>query len=454
MIEIILKIIVGSGILLGLYHLLLVHEKTFKFNRFFLIFALIFAYAIPFIPVKLPIIGKPTQKLVMGTIEITALHKQNSTATESFPISQVLLFFFFTISIFLLLRLIFSISKILKLKGNRIKYQGLNLFLAEKDLSPFTFFNTIYLSKTKFNTKKIDTRILEHEWCHIQERHVLDLVLIEILIVFSWINPFLYGYKRAILSNHEFLADQKVIRNTSNIPSYQHLILDEIENNQQYKLIHPFNFNNIKKRFIMMTTSKSKFAIAKNLLTLPFFAALFLGFSQTAEAQTTPTSPMRKSKTQVVKAKQLQKTNNAITTSRTTTPSDSEVAPPPPPPAVDRLAAKAAKSAATDEVTPPAQEIPAEFPGGVNVFRNKFGAAFDTSKINPAKGLMKAMVHFTITQEGKTENFRAEGDNALFNELAIEAAKKSTADITWKPATLNGTAVQSEFKLPITMYFE
>lgn len=454
MTEIIFKIIIGSGLLLGLYHFLLAREKTFKFNRFFLIAALIIAYIVPFI--SLPYFHSPAQQLIIGTIESRIIPKQTSSTIEIFPTKEMLLTLYSVVSTILLLRLILSILKLSNLKGDVIKYQGLNLFLTEKEVSPFTFFNRIYVSKAKFYANQIDYQIIEHERCHIQEKHIFDLVLIEILIVFTWINPFLLGYKRCILANHEFLADQKVLKNTTNIARYQHLILDEIENNQQYKFIHSFNINNIKKRFIMMTISKSKFATLKNLLTLPAFVALFVGFSQKVDAQTMPTSPAKKSKSQVVKTSKSQKKNSATMPSSKTTTLVSEVTPPQPSTA-DRLTADAVKSAAIEEnapLPPPAQEIPAEYPGGLNAFRNKFGATFDTSKINPAKGLIKAMVHFTITKEGKTENYRAEGDHVLFNELAIEAAKKSTADITWKPAALNGEAVQSEFKLPISMYFE
>lgn len=54
--------------------------------------------------------------------------------------------------------------------------------------------------------------------------------------------------------NHEFLADESIIQQQNNVKDYQKLILSEILQTQNLSLTHQFNYNNTKKRFIMMTT--------------------------------------------------------------------------------------------------------------------------------------------------------------------------------------------------------
>ena len=85
-------------------------------------------------------------------------------------------------------------------------------------------------------------------------------------------------YKKAMINNHEFLADENVVNNHYEVKSYQHLILDEIAHHQNYQLTHQFNFYNTKKRFIMMTKSTSKSAHLKKILILPLFAIFFVVF--------------------------------------------------------------------------------------------------------------------------------------------------------------------------------
>jgi beta-lactamase regulating signal transducer with metallopeptidase domain len=140
--------------------------------------------------------------------------------------------------------------------------------------------NTIYISKDYFKDGNIENSIFLHEEIHVKQKHTADVLFTEILKILLWFNPFIYFYKRAMVTNHEFIADEQVIYNNKNIKSYQELILKEILKQQDLNLIHQFNFNNTKKRFIMMTSKNSKFAKAKKYLTIPAFTALTLIFAE------------------------------------------------------------------------------------------------------------------------------------------------------------------------------
>jgi beta-lactamase regulating signal transducer with metallopeptidase domain len=133
----------------------------------------------------------------------------------------------------------------------------------KENIPPFSFWNTIYLGEDYIKNNMIDPRIFLHEAGHIKQKHSLDLIFLDIMKIFTWFNPALFLYKKAILTNHEFLADEAVLNNRYNIKEYQNLILNEIVNNQNLPLTHSFNFNNTKKRFIMMTAKKSKFIVVK-----------------------------------------------------------------------------------------------------------------------------------------------------------------------------------------------
>ena len=79
----ILKIVLSSCLLIGFYYLLLERERIFKFNRIFLLSALVFAYAIPFIPFNISfktagktnlIIGEPLQNFQQINIRKNILY--------------------------------------------------------------------------------------------------------------------------------------------------------------------------------------------------------------------------------------------------------------------------------------------------------------------------------------------------------------------------------------------
>lgn len=159
-------------------------------------------------------------------------------------------------------------------------YKSRNLVLIEKDVAPFSFWKTIYISEKSFAEGKIDDQIFLHEEIHIRQQHSLDLLLAEVVKAIFWFNPFVYLYKNAIVSNHEFLADEEVITKNKNIKNYQELILKEVLKQQNLSLTHQFNFNNTKKRFIMMTKQNSKFAKAKRFLAIPVFVIASLAFAE------------------------------------------------------------------------------------------------------------------------------------------------------------------------------
>ncbi|AYN00945.1 M56 family metallopeptidase [Chryseobacterium sp. 3008163] len=209
---IILKIILCSGIVLGLYYLFLAKEKTLTFNRFYLLLGLIFSYSIPFVTIETKEIVKNKPVLLIEQ-EIPQQILQNSTTmqAETFDYTQLLQIIYFVISGILIAKMLYSILKIKTLKGRKIIYQNRNVILLKKEITPFSFLNTIYLSEKYFKDQKIDERIFLHEEIHVKQKHSFDVLLIEVVKAFSWFNPFIYFYKNVMITNHEFLADEEVI---------------------------------------------------------------------------------------------------------------------------------------------------------------------------------------------------------------------------------------------------
>ncbi len=180
----------------------------------------------------------------------------------------------------LVLKLFLSIIKIIKLRGRKIIYKNRETVLLYQDLAPFSFWNTIYLSEKYFRNNEIENSIFLHEEIHIQQKHSLDVIVSEFVKAILWFNPFVYLYHKAIVNNHEFIADEEVLHKNNNVKQYQELILSEILKQQNLSLIHQFNFNNTKKRFIMMTKKNSKFSNAKKMMMIPFFVISGYAFSE------------------------------------------------------------------------------------------------------------------------------------------------------------------------------
>ncbi|WP_345991323.1 M56 family metallopeptidase [Chryseobacterium sp. Chry.R1] len=476
MLYIFFKIVLCSSLFIGVYHLLLEKEKMHHFNRFFLLFSLAFAYTVPFISItaKGPVTTESPQLIFEETTQqILSLPAKE----EAFEWTNILWIIYGAITLMLLVKAFLSILKIRNIKG-KVRYQeGYKIIISENNLSPFTFGKTIYLGKNYLINDQIDPRIFLHEKSHLDQKHSWDLFLIEFLKVITWFNPALFFYRRAMITNHEFLADDRVLKNNFNIKDYQNLILDEIIDSQKFDFTHSFNFNNTKKRFIMMNTKKTKFAGLKKAITIPLLITAFALFVQKTYASNYVSgngTPMEEyavesfSTLQEISSKQSRKDHQSITdTIRPTKKANVKKAkinknsapPPPSPPRVEKNGSKKANMSGDQNIPPPPPPastsfIQAEFPQGINEFRNKVAKNFNGSVFKGDEGRLQSNVFISINAEGTVEKVVADGKNKLFNDESVRAIKASTENINWKPALADGKPAPTVFKLPLAMIFE
>src|SRR5690606_7076485 len=106
-------------------------------------------------------------------------------------------------------------------------------------------------------------------------------ILIELLQVIFWFNPFIYLIKHSIKLNHEFLADHAVLKQGTETLKYQSLLLAFSSNASEPQLANAINYSSIKKRFTVMKTHTTKKALwLRSLILLPLLAVLIYSFSE------------------------------------------------------------------------------------------------------------------------------------------------------------------------------
>lgn len=94
----------------------------------------------------------------------------------------------------------------------------------------------------------------------------------------------------------------------------------------------------------------------------------------------------------------------------------------------------------------------AEYPGGINAFRNNFMQTFKTGKVN-GRGQIKSEVRFVVDQQGMITDVMTIGDNKSMNK-EMERTIKAMSKTKWIPAKIDGEPVKFRFKLPITINLE
>jgi hypothetical protein len=105
------------------------------------------------------------------------------------------------------------------------------------------------------------------------------------MLIFGWINPLLFLYRKAVQLNHEFLADENAVDSQS-IREYQLLLVNEPRPSENLHLSSSFTYSFTKKRLIMMTKKTSmRVAIAKELMMVSILVLCALAFGERAVAQ-------------------------------------------------------------------------------------------------------------------------------------------------------------------------
>ena len=87
---------------------------------------------------------------------------------------------------------------------------------------------------------------------HVRQSHTIDIILIELVKIFYWFNPVHILYDRAIRINHEYLADNGVINDNSDIKSYADKLLGFITGRSNMSLTSGSNNSFTKMRLMMM----------------------------------------------------------------------------------------------------------------------------------------------------------------------------------------------------------
>ena len=246
---------------LSFYMLVLKKEKIFRFNRYYLLGSIVVSFAFGIIEInriKTVLVYELENRVSNVVPNQTVVADLQTDKTPLFL--NFLCLFYVGVSLFFLFRFIKNSAYFYKLKHGASKsvYKGKEVVLVENLPALFTFLNSIYVNKNQFENNEIEKELLEHEYHHAKQKHSVDVLFVELLTVFLWFHPLMYLYKYAVQLNHEFLADDAVLKQTENVEQYQYYLLRKKPVSQENYLASHFNFLLIKNRLLMMNKNRSK----------------------------------------------------------------------------------------------------------------------------------------------------------------------------------------------------
>jgi TonB-dependent SusC/RagA subfamily outer membrane receptor len=265
-----LKTILVSSIFISYYWLVLRNKKFHYYNRFYLLSASVMSLIVPLLNFDWFSIEEP---VLYGSSEVLqfVLPKATTAATIDFGWMDFILMGSFLITMVLVIILCVQIFKIqlLKKKSEVTPMDGFDFINTKEENAPFSFFNNLFWKETISLQDEGGQQIFKHEITHIQQKHTWDRIYCQIVASIFWMNPVNWIIQKELMTIHEFIADEEAVGN-ENVEIFAKMLLQTHYGNHFLNPTHQFFYSSIKRRIIMLTTSKNiKYSYARRLMVLP-----------------------------------------------------------------------------------------------------------------------------------------------------------------------------------------
>ncbi len=264
------KTILVSCIFITYYWFALRNKKFHYYNRFYLLSASVISLIVPLLNFDWFLIEEP---VMYGSSEVLqfVLPKSNIASTIVFGWMDYVLISSFLITILLVIILGIQISKIqiLKKKSEVTPMDGFDFINTKEENAPFSFLNNLFWKESISLKDEGGQQIFKHEITHIQQRHTLDRIYCQIIASIFWMNPINWIIQKELITIHEFIADEEAVGN-ENVEIFAKMLLQTHYGNHFLNPTHQFFYSSIKRRIMMLTTSKNiKYSYARRLMVLP-----------------------------------------------------------------------------------------------------------------------------------------------------------------------------------------
>lgn len=285
----------ASVIILALFpvlHRIISRSMSFRFNRIALLSGLALSLALPcfykFAAISFPMDfsvfnGAETLNVDRTLAETpTVIENQTVGSPVSFPWPAVAVVVYLSGIIFLLIREIISFLRLCRIivRCEKKKTDGLIICrITDNTVSPFSWGNYIFLNDSEFVKPGV---VYLHEKAHTDKKHWMDLLFADLYCILLWYNPFAWMMRQLMKLNHEFEADNAVIRSGIDTYDYQRLLVFKALGNRSITSVNSFaaGKRSLRKRVLIMNkkpSSKKPLLIA--VCAIPALALAWAGMA-------------------------------------------------------------------------------------------------------------------------------------------------------------------------------
>ena len=271
-----------------MYVLFLRKETFFTSNRWYLISGLVLSLLLPLVTFTKTIWIEP-EPIVYENVKPIINTTFETIPVEETPFDWTLLVIgaYSAIVGLVLLKIGIELISFYKKiqKQNKQKEVDYTLVDSNSAENPFSFFSYIVINKEMFTEEELQ-HILMHESIHVKQKHSFDVLIGKVFCAIFWVNPIIWLYRKAMLQNLEFIADNETFQQIENKYLYQKTLLKVVTHQHDLSITNQFYQSLIKKRIVMLHTNQShKKNVWKYATILPLLVGFMLLFQIETVAQ-------------------------------------------------------------------------------------------------------------------------------------------------------------------------
>ena len=293
-----LEVLLCSGLLVLMYQLFFRKLTHFRWMRYYLLMSLVLPLILPLTPwisqpffsaeavVPLGGIGQSVNaniahwiyELPDGQLAVDGAESQPRLTYAALIISCLyimgVIYFFFVLGYQL-----YRIRQLL-VQSEKEKQPGYWLVWLDGDTAPFSFLNYLFLGKScQLMDRDELEKVKQHELVHIRQRHSLDMLLLEMINMLCWFNPFHRLFRKHLQDVHEYLADEQVAASGAWQP-YARLLVELSRMPLPVSLTTGFTAQQIGRRIRMMGRNRSgRWSLLRFTVILPLSVSLVFLYS-------------------------------------------------------------------------------------------------------------------------------------------------------------------------------
>ena len=263
------SLILAIGYLI--YRVLFSEDKDFIRNRIYLLTLTFISFVLPL--VSLPVFAEEVMLAPVSKV-VSAPTIQSPEVFNSFEWITLLPILYLSVMVLLTFRLIYHIVYISKVIGvsDRLTKDDVKYVITDKLRTPASIFSWIIVDRLD-----MPEEIIAHEKVHVTHGHTWDILLMEIIKIIIWFNPFVYLIAQALKNNHEYTADHLAAQSLENKLDYSSILIQYAKSSNTPILLN--TFSTITKKRIIMLNKENSSNKWKSFLAIPILFAIISLFS-------------------------------------------------------------------------------------------------------------------------------------------------------------------------------